>query len=63
MSKALFEITKETVQQIAIDRLGRKLTDDELHFVRKGIEFGLEYSWEVVVKTAIDEVVNYNDKE
>ena len=54
--KNIFCISVEDVQLIALQRIGRKLTFDELQSVRKGVEFGLELSWDVVVKTAIDEV-------
>jgi hypothetical protein len=59
-SKVLFQLTTEDVQNIALKRIGRKLMDDELYRVQKGIEFGLE-CWEDVVKAAIDEV-GYNKK-
>jgi hypothetical protein len=54
--KNIFCISVKDVQIIALQRIGRKLTLDELEQVRKGVEFGLELSWDVVVKTAIDEV-------
>jgi hypothetical protein len=57
--KNIFCISVEDVQLIALQRIGRKLTFDELQSVRKGVEFGLELSWDVVVKTAIDEVAEH----
>jgi hypothetical protein len=54
--KNIFCISVKDVQIIALQRIGRRLTLDELEQVRKGVEFGLELSWDVVVKTAIDEV-------
>ncbi len=35
---------------------GRKLTCEELRRVKKGVEFGLELSWEMVLITAIQDV-------
>ena len=36
-----FQITEEDVQDEAMDRIGRKLTDDEMYYARKGIMWGL----------------------
>ncbi|MCL2844293.1 MAG: hypothetical protein FWE23_02435 [Chitinivibrionia bacterium] len=37
----IFQITEEDVQAESMERLGRKLTDDEMRIARKGIEWGL----------------------
>lgn len=55
----IFKIGVDDAQEIAVERIGRKLTLDELEQVKKGVEFGLELSWDVVVKTAIDEIAGY----
>jgi len=55
--KAVFKLAVEDVQNIALRRIGRKLTDDEIDRVKDGIEFGLE-CWEIVVEAAVDEVVS-----
>ena len=52
----IFAITIEEVQYIALKKIGRKLTDDELRTVRKGIGFGLE-CWEEVVTYAINDAI------
>jgi hypothetical protein len=52
----IFQIGVEDAQNIARQRIGRELSIEELERVRKGVEFGLELSWDVVLKTAIDEV-------
>ena len=52
----IFKIGVDDAQNIALKRIGRELTLEELERVKKGVEFGLELSWDVVVKTAIDEV-------
>ena len=52
----IFAISTEEAQHYALNRIGRKLTYDELEQVKKGVEFGLELSWEEVLFTAIDEI-------
>lgn len=52
----IFKIGIDDAQNIALERIGRELTVEELEQVRKGVEFGLELCWDVVVKTAVDEV-------
>ena len=37
----IFQITEEDLQDEAMARIGRKLTDDEMHSAKKGIEWGL----------------------
>jgi len=46
--KNVFTINREDVQRIAMKKLGRKLTTEEIERVKKGVEFGLE-CWEEVV--------------
>jgi hypothetical protein len=53
--KNIFKICVEDVQKIALRRIGRKLTLEELEKVKKGVEFGLE-CWEEVVIYAIEEI-------
>jgi len=52
----IFKIGIDDAQHLARQRIGRELSIEELERVRKGVEFGLELSWDVVLKTAIDEV-------
>jgi len=56
----IFKIGVDDAQNIALERIGRELTLEELKRVKKGVEFGLELSWDVVVKTAIDDVTGSN---
>ena len=37
----IFAITVEDLQNEAIDRIGRELTDDEIYYAKKGIHGGL----------------------
>jgi len=57
--KRIFCISDEDVQNIALWKIGRKLSYDELYRVQKGIEFGLE-CWEEVVIYAIREITEEN---
>lgn len=51
----IFTISVGDIQHLAVERIGRRLTSDELRHVKKGIQYGLE-SWESVAEIAIDEV-------
>ena len=59
--KNIFTIPVSDVQWIAKEKIGRKLTIEELERVKDGVEFGLEY-WEDVVKVTIEEGINLNRK-
>ena len=50
----IFEISIEWVQAEAKKLIGRKLTDDEIFSVKKGIESGLLFDIETVFETAIE---------
>lgn len=49
----IFSITVEWVQLEAERLVGRRLTDDELSSVKKGIEWGLLTDIDIIFKTAI----------
>jgi len=55
----IFSVTVEDLQNEATNRIGRKLTDDELHIAKNGIEAGLLFDIETVIKTAIEEAIKY----
>jgi hypothetical protein len=55
----IFSIAVEDVQKIAMDKLGRELTVEELDDVKKGVEYGLVI-WDEVVRYAINEAVKLN---
>jgi hypothetical protein len=56
-SKILFLISEEDAQIEAQRILGRRLTDEELYRVKKGLEFGLE-CWAEVLIEAIKEATS-----
>jgi len=63
IDKLVFGITEEDVQEYAEEFIGRKLTENEMHFARKGIEAGLDYDIEIVYNTAIQDAVDNCKKE
>ena len=59
-SKNIFEISIESVQREAEEMIERRLTDEELHIVQKGIEAGLLFDISTVYRAAIEEATEYN---
>jgi hypothetical protein len=55
--RIIFSITAEQLQNEAVKRIGRKLTDNELQTAVKGVESGLSTGLDEILKTAIDEAV------
>jgi len=52
---SLFTISIGDIQDVAVQRIGRKLTAEELRRVKKGLQSGLGF-WEYMAEVAIDEV-------
>ena len=58
--KVLYPITVDDLQNDAIKRIGRKLTDDELYTAEKCVEWGLSSVMDITLKSAIEEAVEKN---
>lgn len=56
----LYSISVEDVQLYAVEKLGRRLTSEELRSVEKGIRHGLNVGFDVILDTAIEEAVNFS---
>ena len=56
-NKNIFEISVECVQIEAKKLIGRRLTDDEMYYVKKGIESGLLFDIDTVFRAAIEDAV------
>ena len=59
-SENIFEISIEWVQTEAKKLIDRRLTDDEIYSVKKGIESGLFFDIETVFRTAIENTTESN---
>ena len=53
----IFAIKIKDLQGEAIQRIGRKLTEEELYQASKGIESGLSFGLDIIFKTAIEEAI------
>ena len=55
-AKPLFTIAVEDIQSVALERLGRTLSDDELLTAKKGLEWGLLTDIDDVYSAIFDEI-------
>lgn len=55
-TKPLFTIAVEDIQSVALERLGRTLSDDELLTAKKSLEWGLLTDIDAVYSAIFDEV-------
>jgi hypothetical protein len=53
----LFSIKVGRIQLEAMNYINRKLTEDELLYVKKGLEAGFDFDIDIVFETAIDDAV------
>ena len=56
-AKPLFTIAVEDIQSVALERLGRTLSDDELLTAKKGLEWGLLTYIDAVYSAIFDEMI------
>ena len=58
----IFALTVADVQYFAEQKLGRTLDYYEVHSVKKGVEWGLDY-WDEVIKVAIDNLPSHEEND
>jgi hypothetical protein len=56
-NQVVFSVTVGMLQEEAINRIGRKLTDAELDTASNGIEAGLSTGIDIILETAVEEAV------
>ena len=57
-NKIIFQITEDDLQNEAMERIGRKLTDDEVEIAKDGIEWGISDSaLEITYNTIFTEMI------
>ncbi|NMD15757.1 MAG: hypothetical protein GYA75_03015 [Bacteroidales bacterium] len=56
-NEILFSITTEDVQSEAIEKLGRKLNEEEIKIAKKGLENALMFNIDTVYKTIFFEMI------
>jgi len=61
-NKLVFYITEETLQQEALEKLGRTLNENEIYIAKKGLEMGLLTTIDVVYSTIFNEMLDNNRK-
>ncbi len=61
-SRRLFVVLEDDVHIMSKRILERRLNDDELNQVKKGIESGLSFGMDIVLETAITEAVPEEDQ-
>jgi hypothetical protein len=53
----LFAIKVEDIQEFALDKIGRRLIEEELDIAKEGLENGLLFDIETVYNTIITEMI------
>ncbi|MDR1518374.1 MAG: hypothetical protein LBS52_09885 [Dysgonamonadaceae bacterium] len=60
-NKIIFQIAEEDLQNEAINRIGRKLTDNEIDIAKDGIEWGISEPLDITYNTIFTEMTRYNN--
>ena len=55
--KLVFSITLEDLQYEALEKIGRTLTEEEVHIAKKGLEFGLLTDIDTIYGTIFHEMI------
>jgi len=55
--RILFVVTEDDIQEVAKRLIGRELTEEEIRKASKGVEEGLSYGLDIVLKTAVEDAV------
>jgi len=53
----IFSITIKDLQNEAIEKIGRKLTEEEIDIAKDGFEWGLSFSLDIVYNTIFTEMI------
>ncbi len=53
----IFAITLEDLQYEAMEKIGRNLTNEEIHIAKKGLENGLLFDIDTVYNTIFSEMI------
>ena len=56
-NKILFLITEEDLQNEAKEKIGRKLTADEMETAKKGLESGIMTGIDIIYRTILFEMI------
>jgi hypothetical protein len=58
-NETIYCITKDWLQEEAIERLGRRLTEEEVFTAKKCIDMGIGTSIHIIFSAAIQEAVSH----
>ena len=56
-TRIIFSISEDDVQIEAIERIGRKLTEDEMQIAKKGLESGILTGIHIIYQTILLEMI------
>ncbi len=56
-TKIIFSISEDDVQTEAMERIGRRLTEEEMFIAAKGLEWGMLTGIHIIYKTILTEMI------